>query len=168
MSRLLGEIQQTRPFESPQQEALLNLIRTSDQLQRRLQLALRPWGITLTQYNVLRILRGAGDGSGLPCSEIGARMVTAEPDITRLLNRLAARRLIERRRDREDRRVVRTAITGRGLELLGELQPVVDQYRHGLFEGMSAREVAALTALLEKARGRCRAGETPDPSGPPA
>src|SRR6266568_9551268 len=117
MAALKHEIAQERPFSSTEEEALLNVMRTSDCLNRVFQRKARDWGITSTQYNVLRILRGA-QPEGLTCSAIGDRMITAEPDITRLLARMKALKLIKQHRDKNDRRVVWTQISDQGLELL--------------------------------------------------
>ena len=109
-----------------EEEALLNLMRTSDSLHRAFQRKTRDWGVTSTQYNVLRILRGA-QPDGLTCAAIGSRMITAEPDITRLLSRLKALKLIRQHRDRHDRRVVWTQISEAGLELLRAMDPVIER-----------------------------------------
>lgn len=151
MPNLKAEIEQQRPFPSPEEEALLNLLRTSDRLQRNLQHKIRPWGITATQYNVLRILRGAGP-EGLACAAIGKRMITAEPDITRLLGRLKALKLVRQRRDRQDRRVVCTQISETGLDLLRSMDPVIERAPGELLGHMSAAQLAQLSRLLELAR----------------
>ena len=122
MAALKHEIAQELPFSSIEEEAVLNLMRTSDCLHRAFQRRTRDWGISSTQYNVLRILRGA-QPHGLTCSEIGNRMITAEPDITRLLARMKALKLIRQQRDRHDRRVVWTQISSTGLELLLKMDP---------------------------------------------
>src|ERR1700751_511349 len=96
ISKLQDEIKQTRPFANPEEEALLNIRRTSDRLQHYAQQIFKPHGLTPTQYNVLRILRGAGP-AGLRCSEIGERLVSSDPDITRLLGRLQKQKLIRRK-----------------------------------------------------------------------
>src|SRR5437867_8148206 len=118
--RLAEEIQQKKPFVSVEEEAFLNLARTFEVLQQGLSEALKPYQLTATQYNVLRILRGAGS-EGVTCSQAGERMVTHDPDITRLLDRLEARKLVERERSREDRRIVITRITITGRDLLNSL-----------------------------------------------
>jgi len=118
--RLAKEIQQKKPFISAEEEAFLNLARTFEVLQQGLSEALKPYQLTATQYNVLRILRGAGS-EGVTCSQAGERMVTHDPDITRLLDRLEARKLVERERSREDRRIVITRITITGRDLLNSL-----------------------------------------------
>src|SRR5258706_3777957 len=103
--RLEREIRQGKPFGSPEEEAALNVHRTSAVLEEAFAGELRPRGLTGTQYNALRILRGAGP-AGLPCGEVGNRMVRSDPDVTRLLDRLAARCLVARARGPVDRRVV--------------------------------------------------------------
>src|SRR5437899_7804121 len=118
--RLAKEIQQKKPFASTEEEALLNLARTFEVVQQRLSDALKPYQLTATQYNVLRILRGAGP-DGVTCSQAGERMVNHDPDMTRLLDRIEARKLVERARSRQDRRVVITRIAKKGLELVNSL-----------------------------------------------
>jgi DNA-binding MarR family transcriptional regulator len=156
MSGLKLEIAQERPFSSAEEEALLNLMRTSDTLHRAFHRRIRKWGITSTQYNVLRILRGA-QPRGLTCAAIGSRMITAEPDITRLLGRLKALKLIRQRRDRGDRRVVWTQISEAGLELLKNMHPVVEQLPHEMLGHLSSSDLAELIRLLELARERSKA-----------
>jgi DNA-binding MarR family transcriptional regulator len=151
INKLQEEIRQTRPFGSLEEEALLNIRRTSDRMQYSAQQAFKPLGVTLTQYNVLRILRGAGD-HGLRCSEIGDRLVSSDPDITRLLARLQKQKLIRRRRDPKDRRVVHATITTDGLKLLGEADPVVDHNVRGMLGHMSPDKLSVLVNLLEEAR----------------
>jgi DNA-binding MarR family transcriptional regulator len=152
MAGLKLEIAQERPFASLEEEALLNLLRTSDCLNRAFHLKTRDWGVTSTQYNVLRILRGAHP-KGLTCAAIGSRMITAEPDITRLLARLKALKLIRQRRDTQDRRSVRTEISEAGLSLLKEMDPVILRLPGELLGGLSSTELAELIRLLELARG---------------
>src|SRR5207244_1475565 len=116
--RLAKEIQQTKPFALVEEEAVLNLARTFEVVQQRLyNETLKPHQLTPTQYNILRIMRGAGP-DGITCSQASERMVNHDPDMTRLLDRLEARKLVERERSREDRRVVITRITREGLELV--------------------------------------------------
>ena len=157
MAGLKLEIVQEAPFSSVEEEALLNLLRTSDCLQRAFHLKTREWGLTSTQYNVLRILRGA-QPHGLTCSAIGSRMITAEPDITRLLARLKALKLIGQRRDSHDRRVVWTVISEAGLDLLREMDPVIRQIPSQLLGHLEGLELAELIRLLELAR---KPGEYP-------
>jgi len=158
MANLKLEILQEPPFSSPEEEALLNLLRTSDCLNRALHQKIRGWGLTATQYNVLRILRGAGS-CGLPCAAIGDRMITAEPDITRLLARLKRLKLVRQHRDRSDRRVVLTQITESGLALLKSMDPVVHTGPVELLGHMRRTDLTEMIRLLELARQAC-AGES--------
>ncbi len=151
MASLKLEIVQEPPFSSVEEEALLNLLRTADCLQRGFHLRTRDWGVTSTQYNVLRILRGA-QPTGLTCSAIGSRMIAAEPDITRLLARLKALKLIRQQRDRHDRRVVWTRISEAGLALLREMDPVILQVPKELLGHLTQAELTELIRLLESAR----------------
>jgi DNA-binding MarR family transcriptional regulator len=150
---LQREIKQSRPFECLEVEAALNLARTADALLRDLEPPLKAAGLSATQYNVLRILRGAAP-AGLACREIAARMITRDPDITRLLDRLERRGLVERARETRDRRVVTTRIRPAGLRLLGSLdRPVVDVNRYRL-RHLGPRRLRLLIALLDAARER--------------
>ena len=155
MTSLKTEIAQKVPFASQVEEAILNLMRTADCLQRAFQHATRPWGITATQYNVLRILRGSHP-EGLTCSAIGDRMVTAVPDITRLLARLKALHLIRQHRDRNDRRVLWTQISEAGLALLDRMEDAVNQFPREMLGHLSQRDVSELIRLSELARFRCQ------------
>lgn len=158
MTSLKLEILQEPAFASVEEEALLNLMRTADCLHRAFHRQTRDWGVTSTQYNVLRILRGAGP-QGLTCAAIGSRMITAEPDITRLLGRLKTLKLIKQRRDRQDRRAVWTSISEAGLELLQQMDPVIQRVPGELLGHMSKDELAEFIRLLEMARKPC--SETP-------
>jgi DNA-binding MarR family transcriptional regulator len=151
MESLKLEIVQEPPFSSVEEEALLNLLRTSDCLHRAFRHKARKWGVTSTQYNVLRILRAARP-QGLTCSAIGSRMIAAEPDITRLLARLKALKLIRQQRDRQDRRAVWTHISAAGLELLSEMDPVIRQVPQELLGHLNGAELTELIRLLELAR----------------
>jgi DNA-binding MarR family transcriptional regulator len=151
MAGLKLEIAQAAPFSSVEEEAILNLFRTSDCLNRAFHQKSRDWGITSTQYNVLRILRGA-QPQGLTCSAIGSRMITAEPDITRLMARLKALKLVRQQRDKHDRRVVWTQISEAGLNLLHEMDPVILRLPGELLGHLRATELAELIRLLELAR----------------
>jgi DNA-binding MarR family transcriptional regulator len=154
VSDLKREIAQERPFSGPEEEALLNLMRTADCLERAIQRTTRGWRITSTQYNVLRILRGS-QPQGLTCSAIGDRMITAEPDITRLLGRLKAQKLVRQQRDKRDKRVVWTQISPAGLALLAEMDPVVQQAPKDLLGHLTHEELTQLIRLVESARSRC-------------
>jgi DNA-binding MarR family transcriptional regulator len=148
--RLRDEIKKRDPFECLEQEAALNVARTADQLGADFARLFKSHGITASQYNVLRILRG--EGSALPCLEIAARMITQLPDITRLVDRLESAGFAARARTAEDRRVVLVRITERGLLLLAELdEPVLTLHRNQLGH-LSREELAELNRLLEKAR----------------
>lgn len=160
MSKLKEEIGQARPFSSIAEEALLNLLRTADCLERTMQRATRTHGITGTQYNVLRILRGAHP-QGLTCSAIGDRMIAADPDITRLLSRLKAMGLIGQQRDKQDRRVVWTQISPEGLALLEELDPAIQAMPAQLLGHIPPPALTRLVELLELARQNC--GDTRSP-----
>jgi DNA-binding MarR family transcriptional regulator len=155
MAKLKDEIKQKAPFSSLEEESLLNLVRTSDFLQRAFQAKIRGWGVTATQYNVLRILRGAHP-NGLQCAAIGARMLTAEPDITRLLARLKALKLIRQRRVSKDRRVVWTQITEAGLQLLRSMDSQIRRMHLSLLGHMSRSDLSQMIRLLELARRPCR------------
>lgn len=153
--RILAELKQSRPFPSLEAEAAVNLMRTADAVLRGLAAALKPRGISPEQYNVLRILRGAGR-AGLPCGEIAARMVTRDPDMTRLLDRLEARGLIARARDTRDRRVVNTRIAPAGLRLLAGLDAPLEVENKRLVGHLGRRRLRQLVALLEAVRERPR------------
>ena len=151
--RLQDEIQQTQPFGSRAQEAFLSIGRTWACLEHAFSEVLRPHGITPTQYNVLRILRGAGD-AGLCRSAVMERMVTQVPDATRLLDRMEAAGLIRRQRSEEDRRFVITLITEEGLRLVNVLdEPVMALHRENFGE-LDEAELERLTALLGRVRER--------------
>jgi DNA-binding MarR family transcriptional regulator len=148
---LQAELRQTKSFASLHAEAFLNLVRTSAQMQHALHLQMKPYGITETQYNSLRILRGAGP-SGLTCAEIAERLVSQDPDITRLVERLQRQGLVRRERDEKDRRVVLTKITAAGLDRLKEIDPVVNSTVHALLSHLSSSELKTMVDLLERAR----------------
>jgi DNA-binding MarR family transcriptional regulator len=148
---LQDEIKQTRPFGSLEEEVLLGLARTADAVQRGFAGLFKDAGLSTTQYNVLRILRGAG-APGLSCGEIAERMVTRDPDLTRLLDRLEARHLATRARDGEDRRVVTTRITQAGLDLLDEFAGPLDAEQRRLLGHMGEQRLRALADLLDEAR----------------
>jgi MarR family transcriptional regulator, organic hydroperoxide resistance regulator len=160
VAELKIEISQGRPFSSTAEEALLNLMRSADCLHRVMQRRTRSWGVTSTQYNVLRILRGA-QPQGLTCSAIGSRMITAEPDITRLLGRLKALKLIRQQRDTRDRRVVWTHISAAGLAILAEMDPVVQQIPVEMLGHLGEKNLVRLIRLLELTRKHCADPQEP-------
>jgi DNA-binding MarR family transcriptional regulator len=152
-ARLRDEIKQQKAFESLEQEALLNVLRTADALMQRLSAVLKPFKLSHSQYNVLRILRGAGP-EGLACREIAGRMVSRDPDITRLLDRLEARGLVRRARGEQDRRVVMARTTPEGLRILAQLdEPMAEVGRRQLTH-LGERRLQMLIQLLELARQR--------------
>ena len=150
--RLRDEIRQTRPFTSPEHEAYLSLGRTWAVLDHAAAEAFKPYGITPTQYNVLRILRGAGE-PGLCRAEVMERMVAQVPDATRLLDRMETAGLIRRERASTDRRFVTTHITPVGLALLAELDEPVRALHRRHLTALSRAEVDTLIDLLERIRG---------------
>jgi DNA-binding MarR family transcriptional regulator len=129
-----------------EETVFLDLLRTSDVLSRRIDYVLKNADLSSNQYNVLRILRGAPEG--LACGEIGSRMITRDPDITRLLDRLEKRALISRCRESKDRRMVLTRITPAGLKLLAELDEPVQQAHRGQLGHMGKERLKALSELL--------------------
>ena len=151
--RLARDIKQTKPFASPVLEVYFNLLRTTDELARVSAALLRTHDLTETQYNVLRILRGAGD-AGLPCSEIGNRLITHDPDVTRLVDRLEKRGLVTRTRDSGDRRVVTVRITISGMELIASCdmdRRIIEAFRDR-FARLSEDDCRTLITLLEQLR----------------
>jgi DNA-binding MarR family transcriptional regulator len=148
---LRDEIQQTKPFTSPREEAYLNLQRTAALLEQQLLQFFKPWDLTPTQYNVLRILRGAAP-SGLPCREVGNRMVTPVPDVTRLLDRLESKGWVARGRAEADRRVVLTTITPSGEELLGEIDRPLSEQMEEMLGHVDEDELRRLNEILFRAR----------------
>jgi DNA-binding MarR family transcriptional regulator len=153
---------QAAGFSSPQEEALINLMRTADSLARNMQQRLKPFGLTLTQYNVLRILRAARP-SGLTCSAIGRRMITPEPDVTRLLNRLKSQELVCQQRDSTDRRIVWSRITPHGLKELSKLDGMFERAPRELLGHLSREEILQLTRLLKKSRSAGAPNSSPAP-----
>ncbi|MDT8342629.1 MAG: MarR family transcriptional regulator [Longimicrobiales bacterium] len=156
------EIGQSRPFRGPVQAAVVTLLRTADEARRYLARLLEPEGVTVQQFNVLRILRGAGP-AGLPTLEIGRRMVERQPGVTRLVDRLLAKGLVDRVRDGQDRRRVVCTIRPRGLELLervdGHLERMEAEVGPGLEGDGGARLMAGLDRLRARLHEVCPGGE---------
>ena len=148
---LKDEIKKKKPFEHPEEEAYLNLLRTTAVLYAEFERLFKGTGLSEPQYNVLRILRGVG-GCGLPSSEVGARMIARVPDVTRLVDRLEAAGLVERCRISQDRRVVQVKITDKGLTTLAEMDEPVLALNKKLLRHMSRDELNELSRLLVKAR----------------
>lgn len=151
MSRLQQEIKQTRPFTSLAEETFLNLQRTADRLLAEEATVLAVHDLTPPQYNVLRILRGAG-AAGHPCQEIAARMISRVPDVTRLVDRLEQAGLAHRARDQQDRRVVMVRIAPRGEQLLVGIDALMRELPKRLFGALSTRDLQTLNDLLVRAR----------------
>ena len=146
------ERRKTGKLGSREETAFLDLVRTTDMLSRRPAHTLKKEDLSMTQYNVLRILRGAPDG--LSCGEIGSRMITRDPDITRLLDRMEKRGLISRARDTRDRRTVVARITPAGLELAGRLDEPVLAVHRGQLGHLGEKRLRELSELLTACRGR--------------
>ena len=140
----------TKPFSLVEEEAMLSLVRTADVLSQRAADLLKLFDISPAQYNVLRILRGANEA--LPCGQIAERMVSRDPDITRLLDRMEMRGLISRARAEDDRRVVKTQITAKGLSLLDDLQPVIVEYHRRQFAGFGEKKLKQLVEWMDQIR----------------
>ena len=149
--KILKELQQTKPFRHIEEEIFLNLQRAADTAMQELADVLRPSGVSPTQYNVLRILRGAGD-TGVTCKDIAARMITRDPDITRLLDRLERRHLLTRSRAIEDRRFVAIRITDAGLALLADLDGPIEKKQIALMRHMTKDQLSLILELLERIR----------------
>jgi len=150
--KLQHELKKKRPFESPEEEALLSVVRTSDQLQIRFARLLREYGLTSpTQYNILRILRG--EGKPLPILEIASRTITVVPGITGLIDRLEQAGFVNRLRCEKDRRVIYVALTDQGMTTLAALDEPLVALHHKLLGHLSQAELKELIRLLEKVRG---------------
>jgi DNA-binding MarR family transcriptional regulator len=150
-THLKDEIKQSKPFTSLEQEAMLSIQRTDAVLGYSIIEALKPYDLTFTQYNVLRILRGAGP-NGLCREEIRERLIAQVPDVTRLLDRMEEAGLVGRERDSVDRRLVTSRITDAGLDLLEKLAAPVARAHEKQLGHMTRAELRSLIALLEKAR----------------
>jgi DNA-binding MarR family transcriptional regulator len=149
--KILKELQQTKPFRHVEEEVFLNIQRTADAMMQEVVDVLRPSSLSVTQYNVLRILRGAGT-SGVTCKDIANRMITRDPDITRLLDRLERRNLLTRNRAKEDRRFVSIRITEEGLTLLKELDDPISDKQVAIMRHVPEAQLTTLLELLEQVR----------------
>jgi len=148
----MSSLHPTNRYQSPLEEQVSILIlRAADYVGQQTEEILKPHGLTGTQYNVLRILRGAGP-EGLPCKSVGCRMISHDPDMTRLLDRMEKRGLIARERQKDDRRVVKARITPAGLEILKKLDNPVREYHKTKFAHLSATKLKQLAELL----GECQ------------
>jgi DNA-binding MarR family transcriptional regulator len=146
-----AEIKQTQPFAGLEEETAIALARTADQLARHFDELFKTYGLTATQYNVLRILRGAGK-AGLACNEIGARMINRDPDITRLLDRTERAGWCSRSRNPHDRRVIVARVTPKGLDLLKELDRPVEQLNVKMLGPVGSSRLRSLLRVLEEVR----------------
>jgi DNA-binding MarR family transcriptional regulator len=151
-SSVQSEIRQTRPFRSKQQEATIALLRTASVVGRALGRVLEPWGLSLAQYNALRIIRGAGP-SGIATLAIRERMIEEGTTITRILDKLEQSGYIRRERALPDRRQVMCEATADGRRLLDKIDPIVDAADEEAVASLGAREVAQLIDLLDTVRG---------------
>jgi len=152
-----------RPAHSLPQEVFISVLKLADALTRQADQLIRTAGLSGVQYNVLRILRGA-QPHGLACREIGERMISHDPDITRLLDRMEKRQLITRERQTEDRRVIKTRITATGLAALAGLDEPVSALHKRQFEHMSAARLKMFSELLRESapEGSQNAAEVSD------
>ena len=148
---LQQELKQGKAFRSIEEEAFLNIARTAAVLEHGLAQALKPFDITPTQYNVLRILRGAGP-DGLCRNEVGERLVRRVPDVTRLLDRMEETGLLVRARADADRRYVTTRITAQGLALLDRLDHELDRIHRNQLGHLEGKQLRSLIALLTAVR----------------
>jgi len=150
-STVQTEIRQTRPFRSTAQEATITLLRTASVVGRTIGRVLEPWGLSLAQYNALRIIRGAGSG-GIPTLAVRERMIEEGTTITRLLDKLEDAGLIRRERALPDRRQVICYVTPAGKRLLDETDPAVDAADEEAVAALSERELALFVDLLDRVR----------------
>jgi DNA-binding MarR family transcriptional regulator len=154
-----------KPNRDPQAaleaQVFVSLLRAADALARGAEALLKPYSLSGTQYNILRILRGAGE-KGLACREVGCKLISRDPDITRLLDRMESRGLIARAREARDRRVVKTRITAEGLRLLGELDKPVHELHRRQFRHLPAKQLRQLSNLLDRAREHLEVEHSPD------
>lgn len=149
-SRLQDELKKKRPFDLPEQEAILNILRTNDQFQNRFGRLFREYDLTPSQYNVLRILRG--EGKPMPCLEIGDRMIQVVPAMTGLVDRLEKLELVKRERCTQDRRVIYIELTAKAKQLLDRMDAPVTELHRQLIGHLTQTELKQLSRLLEKAR----------------
>lgn len=150
VSQLQRDIKKKQPFASPEQEAVLNILRTNDQYQNRFGRLFRQYGLTSSQYNVLRILRG--EGKPMPCLEIGSRMIQVVPAMTGLIDRLEKLQFVRRERCTEDRRVIYIELTDKATKLLSDMDEPVTDLEKTLIGHLTRKELKELSRLLEKAR----------------
>ncbi len=150
MSKLQAELKKRNNFDSVEQEAILNILRTSDQIQNFIGRLLREFELTSSQYNVLRILRG--EGKPMPCLEVAQRMIQVVPAITGLIDRLEAAGMVARRRCENDRRVVYIEITAAAQELLSKIDAPLAALHKDLLKKLTKAELQDVVRLMEKTR----------------
>ncbi len=150
-STLAQELGKKNPFDLPEEEALLNIVRTSAALSIAFEREFRQYDITDSSYNVLRILRGSGPAGKL-CSQVGRELVAQGPDVTRLIDRLERKGLCERRRSTTDRRAIWVVITAAGLDLVNRLDEPVRGLLKKSLGHMTREELEQISSLLAKAR----------------
>ena len=163
MGTIGSEIRQTKPFGSAADEAVVTLLGTADRVRTALAGVVEGQGITLQQYNVLRILRGAGPG-GIPTLDIAARMIEHSPGITRLLDRLEAQRLVRRVRCPEDRRQILCHASPGGLRLLAVLDRPMAEAGRRTIASLDLAQTAELVRLLDAVRASAGSAAAPDPN----
>ncbi|WDQ17263.1 MarR family winged helix-turn-helix transcriptional regulator [Rhodopirellula sp. P2] len=150
-SSLREELKKKGPFESLEQEAMLGILRTSDLLENRLARLLRKYGLTPSQYNAMRIMRG--DGEPMPCLEVADRMIQVAPAITRVVDQLLHRELVHKKQSSQDRRVFLVGVTEEGLALLSQLDEPIQNLHRELLGHVSAEDLQSLNRILQIARG---------------
>lgn len=150
-SKIQEDIKQSKPFETLEQEVYVNLARTAAVLTHRLEQEFKPFGLTVTQYNVLRIVRGAG-ASGIAQYDVANRMVAEIPDVPRLLKRLEESKLIRRSQDAKDRRVLTVFLTPAGAKLLREMDDFIRKINNSFFSRLSKAQLQTLNNLLNESR----------------
>ena len=158
-SKLQEEIRQNKPFESLREELWLNLSCTAAAIGHLVEQKLRPYGVSPTQYNVLRILRGAGP-EGLCQYQVKERLVAQVPDVPRILDRMEKAGLVERVRAEADKRMVMTTLSERGRSLVTELDGPLPEMMSELFQALTEDELAKLNELLVGARKVCSKGNS--------
>jgi DNA-binding MarR family transcriptional regulator len=150
-SALQRELRQRRPFQSPAHEAVVGLLRTADLIRRHAAALVEPHGVTVQQFNVLRILRGAGS-EGLPTLEVAERMIEQTPGVTRLLDRLEAKGLVRRQRCPKDRRQHLCWITADGLALLEKIDVLAPRAQEDSLKGLRQKDRVTFIRLLDAIR----------------
>lgn len=153
VSKLQQELKQTKPFRSLEEEVILSIAHTAEYLAAAISSVLKSSDLTMTQYNVLRILRGAGS-EGLSCSEVSERMVTKESDVTRLLDRVEARGFISRERPASNRRIVVARISDEGMSVLAQLDQPIDELNRNLVGHLGTKKQKDLKSFLEAVRNK--------------